>query len=136
MAHSKQSIIDAAYRVAHLKHHSEITLGDVADEAGCTRSLIGKKGLSIVTLRTEVVRMARRRGEWRILEAVPLTRQPINAGSILAAAIRVAERKKGPWQRLSKREVAEEAGCSNQTVYNYFGSMEELCKAVAKGMAA
>jgi AcrR family transcriptional regulator len=136
MAHTKESIIDAAYRVAQRKHHSEITLGDVADEAGCTRSLIGKKGLSIGMLRAEIGKQARRRGEWRAVDGVALLREPISAESILAAAVRVARRKKGAWQRMGIREVVDEAGCSKPTVYNYFGSMATLCEAVAKRMAA
>lgn len=130
-------IDEAALRLAHVKHVSEITREEVAAEAGCSPNYLVKLGRPMDTVRDQVIRLARKRGLLRTIHAVPLKRKaPLSRAHILDAGLRVARRMGPQWARMSRREVAAEANCSDGTVSRYFGSIQDLRHAVAQRLRA
>jgi AcrR family transcriptional regulator len=85
---NRTTLLDAALDVAHAKHFSGITRADIAEQAGCSATLVSHYLGSMAQAREQLVDLAKRRGCLRAINGAPVlsTRNSGRNGPVKASA--------------------------------------------------
>jgi AcrR family transcriptional regulator len=69
---NRDTLLTAALEVAHAKHFSQMTRADIAEQAGCSATLVSHYLGAMCDAREAVIELARKRGCLRMIQSAPV----------------------------------------------------------------